>query len=189
MRTRLLVALTSVLATACPMQGPRTPHPLNDQTRYLCCNLRYEKTDITDVNYTTRGTMVPWGTPVKVLRVEGQKIQFQPTGHPPLTLVHKVGRKSESMDQYLDHLLLTTDPHTRIKAPGKRDTETARLEKLVAQGEVEKGMTRDQVLRSLGYPPAHRTPSIESTTWTYWQNRWATMVVVFDGDKVVRVER
>ena len=50
-------------------------------------------------------------------------------------------------------------------------------------------MTRDQVLMSLGYPPAHRTPSLEGPTWTYWQNRWATMVVVFDGDKVVRVER
>jgi hypothetical protein len=50
-------------------------------------------------------------------------------------------------------------------------------------------MTRDQVLMSLGYPPAHRTPSLSASTWTYWQNRWVTMVVAFEGDRVSRVVR
>src|SRR5439155_15324836 len=98
-RIRLLVVLIgSVALSACPVGGPRAPHPLDDQTRYLCCNLHYERTEITDANYL-RGTTVPWGTSVRILRVDGQKVQFQPTGHPPLTLVHKLGRKQESMDQ------------------------------------------------------------------------------------------
>jgi hypothetical protein len=50
-------------------------------------------------------------------------------------------------------------------------------------------MTRDQVLMSLGYPPAHRTPSLDSPQWTYWQNRWQSFVVDFNGDKVDAVRR
>jgi outer membrane protein assembly factor BamE (lipoprotein component of BamABCDE complex) len=61
--------------------------------------------------------------------------------------------------------------------------------KLIEQAQVEPGMTRDEVLMSLGYPPAHRTPSLDSPTWTYWANRWATFEVYFDGDRVSRVNR
>ena len=50
-------------------------------------------------------------------------------------------------------------------------------------------MNREQVLMSLGYPPAHRTPSLDGPTWTYWANRFATFMVHFDGDRVARVQR
>ena len=36
---------------------------------------------------------------------------------------------------------------------------------------------------------AHRTPDLNSPTWTYWQNRWDTLVVYFVGDKVDRIAR
>ena len=50
------------------------------------------------------------------------------------------------------------------------------------------GMTRDQVLVSLGYPATNRTPSLQGKEWTYWYNpnaqpwynSWATYRVVFD---------
>jgi len=45
------------------------------------------------------------------------------------------------------------------------------------------------VLMSLGYPPVHRTPSLDAPQWTYWENRWVSYVVYFDGDKVSRVQR
>ena len=44
-------------------------------------------------------------------------------------------------------------------------------------------------LMAIGYPPLHRTPSLGSSQWTYWANRWATFEVYFDGDKVARVQR
>ena len=50
-------------------------------------------------------------------------------------------------------------------------------------------MTKQQVIMALGYPPAHRTPSIDGPMWTYWANRWATFEVYFDGDRVSRVNR
>ena len=38
----------------------------------------------------------------------------------------------------------------------------------------------EQVLLSVGYPPTHRTPSINAPEWIYWNNRWMTYKVVFD---------
>src|SRR5207249_755126 len=117
---RTLVAVGAlVLASAC--KGPSVPHPLTSQTRYLCCNMRYEKPEVSDANYL-KGTLIPFGT-------------------------------------HID------------------------------QGDDDVGSTLDQVRMALGYPPAHRTPALDAPVWTYWQNRWATMQVYFDGDRVARVER
>ena len=51
------------------------------------------------------------------------------------------------------------------------------------------GMTREQVLMALAYPPAHRTPHLEGQVWTYWVDRDDTFRVYFDGDRVSRVSR
>ena len=113
------------------------------------------------------------------------------------------------MDQYLNRIFLADDPHQKLRAemappPAAKGKKTAKgsksaaaaqaeaegkVVKLIEQAQVEPGMTRDEVLMSLGYPPAHRTPSLDSPTWTYWANRWATFEVYFDGDRVSRVNR
>src|SRR5437867_2789487 len=200
---RALVALGAVaLASAC--KGPSVPHPMTSQTRYLCCNMRYEKPEVSDANYL-KGTLIPFGTRVQILEVGRKSVKFQPAGHPPITLVLKWGDKVLTMDQYLDRLFLAEDPRAKLvrasddgaqrkparKAERAKPPEHAsdRVEKLIEQGVVDTGMTRDQVLMALGYPPAHRTPSLDAPVWTYWQNRWATMQVYFDGDRVARVER
>ena len=53
----------------------------------------------------------------------------------------------------------------------------------------ESRLASEQVLMSVGYPPAHRTPSLSQPDWTYWRNRYRTFVVYFEGDKVIRVQR
>ena len=51
------------------------------------------------------------------------------------------------------------------------------------------GMSKDQVLMTLGYPPADRTPSLEASTWTYDASPSQTFTVSFDGGKVTQVTR
>ena len=70
----------------------------------------------------------------------------------------------------------------------KADLQT-RINQAIEHAQVVPGMTRDEVLMSIGYPPAHRTPSLESPAWTYWQNAVDTFVVSFDGNKVSQVQR
>ena len=56
----------------------------------------------------------------------------------------------------------------------------------IKAGTVYTGMTKNGVLTALGYPPRHRTPSLESNSWIYWRNRFMTMAVNFDADGTVR---
>lgn len=66
---------------------------------------------------------------------------------------------------------------------GKKPVNLSKFNKVersaIAKGTVVKGMRKDAVLVSRGYPPAHATPSLEAEKWRYWKNRWATMYVVF----------
>lgn len=57
----------------------------------------------------------------------------------------------------------------------------------IKAGKIKKGMTKQGVLYAAGYPPKHKTPSLDLDTWRYWKNRWNTMVVTFENDKVVNI--
>jgi hypothetical protein len=181
------LALAALLA-AC--KGPAVPHPMTSETRYLCCNMHYEKPEISDVNYL-KGTLIPFGTRVQVLEVRKNSVKFQATGQPPIVLVLKYGKDAISMDQYLEQIFLKEDPHAKLPRAGKDKKQAGAAEKtrkLIEDGVVEPGMTREQVIMAIGYPPLHRTPSLSSPSWTYWANRWVTFIVYFDGDKVSRVQ-
>jgi len=186
--------LANLLVVASVLTGCRhneVPSPLTGQTRYLCCNLHYEEHEINDANYL-RGAVVPFGTRVEISKVSRNRVTFQPVGHPPLTLALKYGEKNLTMEQYIDRLFVTEDPRAEFARPGhdkKLAADISKRRKLIDEGVVQKGMTKHDVLLALGYPPAHRTPSLDASAWTYWQNRWVTMVVHFDGDKVSRIER
>jgi hypothetical protein len=66
----MAIGLLAVIAGAC--KGPVVPSPLTGQTRYLCCNVRYERPEITD-NFYQVGTLIPFGTPVNILEVRAQR--------------------------------------------------------------------------------------------------------------------
>jgi hypothetical protein len=175
-----VVGLAALAACDRIRPAPEVPHPLNGATRYLCCNLYYEKTTVSDVAYQV-GTKIPFGTRVRVERVRKDRIELTPEGHPTITIEYKYGEKTVPFDTYLSELLLESDPHRELrKVPAKR---VAAIE----QGRIEQGMTKAQVKMARGLPPFHRTPSLDSPTWTYWQTHWNTIAVYFAGDKVERV--
>ena len=55
----------------------------------------------------------------------------------------------------------------------------------VKEGRAIVGMTKEGVLTALGYPAQHRTPSLQAREWTYWKNRFTTLVVFFDSRGIV----
>ena len=179
----MAAALAVTALVACDrLRSPEVPNPMNGTTRYLCCNLYYDKTEVSDVAYQV-GTKIPFGTRVHVERVRKDRVEFTPEGHPTITVEYKYGEKTTPFETYVERLLPETDPRRDLrKVPAKRVTA-------IEQGVVEQGMTKAQVKMARGLPPAHRTPSLESPTWTYWNTRWDTMVVYFNGDKVDRIGR
>jgi hypothetical protein len=52
----------------------------------------------------------------------------------------------------------------------------------IASGEVRAGMSKEAVIVSRGYPPAHKTPSLESSSWLFWSNKWNKIQVNFGSD-------
>lgn len=54
----------------------------------------------------------------------------------------------------------------------------------IREGKALPGMSKDGVLAALGIPPTHKTPSLEGNAWTYWKDRFRTLVVEFENGKV-----
>jgi len=78
-----------------------------------------------------------------------------------------------------------------IASPNKLSLEglSSIDQKGINEGKVRTGMTKNGVRIALGYPAAHKTPSLESNTWIYWRNRFRTMAVEFGDDGKVKTIR
>jgi hypothetical protein len=50
----------------------------------------------------------------------------------------------------------------------------------IKNGVLKLGMTKEQVLMARGYPPGHKTPSVEADAWTYWSSRFINATLVFN---------
>ena len=170
----LALVATAWLTASCHRAAPPSPalQQLEGRSLFTCCNLHYEKQDINDANYWV-GKLLPAGTPVRIEKTADGAVTFS-AGDVQLTLTHEYGTKEESFDQYLAKVLVADDPKPRVAAypPAVR--------RAIENAKVEVGMTRAQVLLSLGYPPTHRTAGVEAREWTYWYNRWVTYKVAFD---------
>ena len=169
--------------------GARSKRPVADphvgQVFFLCCNLRYDpnKPEITDT-IAARGTLIPFATRVEVRKVTKGSVQFDAPGHPPITLVYEHGSKALPFDRYLSRLFVTEDPRLKLKKV------PARQVKLVEKATITPGMSRDQVLLAVGYPPADQTPSLDAAVWAYGDGAEAdAFVVYFDGGRVSSVQR
>src|SRR5262249_15469042 len=140
-----LGVLATALVTACASRERAVADPRVGHAFYLCCNLHYDKPEITDANYT-QGSLVPFATRVEIVQVNRQGVVFKPAGHTPLTLDYRHGSRA-AFDQYLNHLFVADDPRLKLrKVP-------ARQVKLMESGTVTPGMSKEQVLMTLGYPP------------------------------------
>ena len=142
------------------------------RTLYTCCSIHYERNEVSDANYFV-GNTLPFGSQVTVTAMTSDTVTFS-AGGTNLTLVHKYGRDQESAQQYFAKILVDTDPRLQF-ATFPKDVQSA-----ITDGRVERGMTKPQVIMSLGYPPTHKTASTNLNTWTYWYNRWVTYQVTFD---------
>jgi hypothetical protein len=175
---RVTAALAMLTVVGCkPALSPQVWQHYQNRTLYTCCNIHYEGDQINDANYFV-GATVPFGSPVQVQSIGRNSITFL-AGGTKLTLEHLYGKDQESFEQYADKVLVSEDPKLRVASVPRM------VQDAIRDGRVERGMTREQVILSLGYPPSHRTPSLSASEWTYWHNRWLTYKVAFDDAGVV----
>ena len=171
-RVPIMVAIIAALAGCRPAVPPEVLKSYQGRTLSTCCNIHHEGETFSDANYYV-GAMIPAGTPAQVQSGVRNGVSVL-VGGTRLTLSQDYGREQESFQQYLDKILVADDPKLRIEH-FSRDVQQA-----IRVGRVEKGMTKEQVLLSLGYPPTHRTASTTANDWLYWYNKWVTYRVSFD---------
>ncbi len=168
----------AALITGCmPSLSRREVASYKSRTLYTCCNIHFESWDVSDANYHV-GHVLALGTPVQVESVGHRNVWIK-AGSGELRLSQDYGRDQESFRQYLDKILVADDPTVRL-ASFPPDVQRA-----IRESRVERGMTREQVIMSLGYPPTHRTPSTAAREWTYWYGRSDSYEILFGRDGTV----
>ena len=156
--------------------------PAADETLYLKNNIHAQRKNrdakASYANWTDPGAghfFLSVNTPVKIVikrgitgrrfsiisQTDGQVVHFE----------YNEGRMGISMEEYTK--LIAATEKTPLDGFSQTDL------KGIKEGKASVGMTKDAVRIALGYPAKHRTPSLQSNSWVYWQNRFKTMVVEF----------
>ena len=168
---KTLAAVTLVLAQAAFAQDL--------PTGYTCCNLHFDKDRISDANWT-HAPMILAGAPIRVLSYGTNEANVEIDGK-PFVIAHEYGRKQETVEQFVRKIVVPSNPAQKIAGWPEP------IRSAVRAGTVVNGMTREQVILSVGYPPTHRTPALDAPVWNHWQSRAGRFEVYFGADG--KVER
>ncbi|MDH5831480.1 hypothetical protein QFW80_13240 [Luteimonas sp. M1R5S18] len=140
---------------------------------YLCCNMRSDGSWISDSNYAENGKrVIPAGTPVSVTGYGRYRTKVEIDGKR-----QAIGNDySRDLDDaaFARRYVVTEDPAAKIA------TWPAKVQAAVKQSKVTPGMTREQVLTSLGYPISSENPDLESALWRYWLDSFSEFQLHFD---------
>lgn len=168
------------LAGCATLSDPAIPAAKVGATYYTQFSLFEEGGEHITTNYR-RGILVPINTQVRFVDADSRKIVVErlDTGG-RLTLVNVPEYSGENIRGIFHRTLAESPVDLEAFTPLERDN--------IKGGTIALGMSKDAVLRSLGYPPKHKTPTLESNVWRYWRHRLGSYLVRFADGKVVDVD-
>lgn len=143
---------------------PPPPPPGSGLPRqgFACCNLHFDKDWINDGNYA-KFPMIPAGTPIEV-QSYGKDRAFVSINGKPMKLGHDYGRDQETLDQWVNKIVVDQDPGPRISRYPRPVQDAIQAGKLMV------GMTREQAIVAIGYPLTSENGPLESSTWKMWRS-------------------
>jgi hypothetical protein len=171
---RLVPVLSLLVLVALSACGGSVKYAYTKQVVYTQTNLHVdERGQIWSTNYID-GSVLPRCTQVMIDRVTRKQMSFtiQGAGSRHAYLFH-TRSLNEDIPTHLNRYFAPACDTAKIEAMGEADKAGIR------DGKVYAGMTKDGVVLAVGYPPAHRTPSLDADTWVYWKTRYATLEVIF----------
>lgn len=148
---------------------------------YACCNLHYSGDWISDSNLAQL-PFIAAGTPIKVLKIDGYRAYIEADGK-PMRLGHDFGRAEETTEQWVNKLVLLEDPKAKIAkfSPAVRNA--------IAKGQLMKGMTKEQVVISVGHPQTNENPKLDGSYWRYWWSSFGPYYVYWTkGSTVSKID-
>jgi hypothetical protein len=143
---------------------PPPPPPGSGLPRqgFACCNLHFDKSWINDGNYA-KFPMIPAGTPIEV-QSYGKNRAFVNVDGKPMLLGHDYGRDQETLEQWVNKIVVSEDPRPRIARYPQN------VQQAILSGKVVLGMTREQAIVAVGYPLTSENGPLESSTWKMWRS-------------------
>ena len=147
---------------------------------FLCCNVRSDSSGwISDANYQEAGKkVVPVGTAVKITGYGRQRVALDAGGQ-KLWLGNDYSREID-LAAFAERFVVKADPKARIAGFPAKTQEAIKTMK------VSKGMTKEQVLMSVGYPITSENPTLDSPVWRYWLSSFAPFTVLWDAQGRVK---
>lgn len=141
---------------------------------YTCCNLHYNGDWISDANWNVN-PMIPAGAPIKLLSY-GRYRAFVVVDGREMRLGQDYGREQEPLEAFATKWIVPQSPKDRIAKYPEKIREAIRI------GKVAVGMTREQALIAVGYPPTHQTASLDAPVWNLWTTRTGRYQVIWSAD-------
>jgi len=154
-------------APAPAAQAPALP------AAYTCCNFHYNGDWINDGNYAQL-PMIPAGTPIRLNSID-RYIAYVDIDGKKFRLGLDYGRAMETTEQWANKLIVKDDPKAKLAA------YSPAVRKAIQNGQVMLGMTREQVIMSLGYPITSENPRLDAPYWRYWWSSFGEYKIHWNG--------
>lgn len=150
--------------------------PEQGKEYYMRHCIWYENEACDTTNYT-RGTLVPINTKVTLVELNGEKMSIRINSSREVVKIDNTRKYSKKSMSVIARNMLSSK-EVPIEEFGREMAQNIR------NGELHLGMTKEQVVMTRGWPPAHKTPSLDQNTWVYWTSRFATHTLVFRDGKL-----
>lgn len=150
------------------------------RTGYTCCNLHYNGDWISDSNLGQL-PFVPAGTPITVRSISGYRA-YADIGGQPMRLGLDYGRAYETTEQWIKKIVVVDDPKKRIA------TFSPAVQRAIEAGQLMYGMTKEQVIISVGYPQSDETPRLDAQYWRYWWSTFGPYSVHWANNKIKKID-
>ena len=149
---------------------------------FLCCNMRTDGAWISDINYDENGKkIIPAGTPIKVTGYGHYRVKVEINGKSQA--IGNDYSRDLALDAFAKRYVVADDPAAKIAAYPRK------IQDAIAHAQIVLGMTREQVLMSVGYPVSSENHNLEDKTWRFWLSSFQEFRVRFDDSgRVTNVE-
>lgn len=175
----LSVLMLTLFYTGCGKKELKIPSGLQGKL-YTQVNMWEEKSRVYSTNYN-RGMLIPVNSQIKIDSMSNKAIVFTLVKtSQQISLI--IAKRSKVSTTQLAKQVFGTKP-VNLKAFSKS------AKSAIKRGKLQKGMTKDEVLVSRGYPPATLTYSLKQNSWMYQQHRFKRMRVDFENNKVSNIVR
>ncbi len=163
------------------------PKVKSEEIYYTRANMWFEHaSNFLSTNFH-KGTIIPAGTEVKVLRVSGVKIRFvNKTDGATYDYIHALKHSRITLKQLFAQYF---SKENIMAAGGEFDKFTKEEQGNIKKGVIAPGMSKEAVLMAYGYPPSHKTPNLASDVWIYWESRAVKSMVYFKDNILTRIEQ